>query len=420
MKMKDTMEMKMKMKENKGYNTTKVFIAACLGLAFFGIVMLSLGVLLPPLNSVYPNANILAPVMSAGIIVGTLVFGPVMDKFGYKWLLVGGATVLLLGIMGLAYVREFHMLVFSIFLVGIGGGILNGETNALVSDIYDSDKRGSRISLLGACYCIGALLWTLGCTFIDYRYALVAVAVVMAISIIYFISIDFPKAKSDENATGSAQADSSAQAEGKSVGNNSSFWRKLTYLLSFPAFIGLALVLFMQSGFEGISGSFTTQFFENAGMSGKAATFSLTVFTIGMLCGRFILSYLMSVMKDVFVFIIYISVSLFGVLLILFMPSDVVCCYLGMALLGFGIGSTYPVVFNVIGEKFRHISGSAFSIIMFMALWGQFVYNAIIGTFFNEGNYSSFPIAMILNLVVMLLVAPVAIISLRKNHNLGR
>lgn len=32
--------------------------------------------------------------MSAGIIVGTLIFGPVMDMFGYKWLLISGAAVL--------------------------------------------------------------------------------------------------------------------------------------------------------------------------------------------------------------------------------------------------------------------------------------------------------------------------------------
>lgn len=51
---------------------------------------LALGVLLPPLNEIYPNANILAPIMSAGIIMGTLIFGPVMDKFGYKWLLISG------------------------------------------------------------------------------------------------------------------------------------------------------------------------------------------------------------------------------------------------------------------------------------------------------------------------------------------
>ena len=55
---------------------------------------LALGVLLPPLNEIYPNANILAPIMSAGIIVGTLIFGPVMDKFGYKCLLISGAAVL--------------------------------------------------------------------------------------------------------------------------------------------------------------------------------------------------------------------------------------------------------------------------------------------------------------------------------------
>ncbi len=400
-------------KENKDYNTTKVFIAACIGLAFFGIVMLSLGVLLPPLNSIYPNANILAPIMSAGIIVGTLIFGPVMDKFGYKWLLISGAAVLLLGIMGLAYIKEFYLLVASIFFVGIGGGILNGETNALVSDIYDSDKRGSRISLLGACYCVGALLWTLACTFIHYNYVLIAVAVIMVLSIIYFVIIDFPGPKT-------------AVPQGKSkdvndfeIGNNSSFTCKLKYLLSFPAFLGLALVLFLQSGFEGISGSFTTQFFESFGMSHGMATFSLTIFTIGMLLGRFVLSYLMSVMKDISVLVVYVVVGAVGVSFILFMPANITLCFIGMTLLGFGLGSTYPVVFNAIGEKFKHISGSAFSVVMFMSLWGQFVYNAVIGTFFNNGNYTSFPIAILFNLVVVLIVAPLAIRSLRKNHRAG-
>lgn len=398
-------------KENKEYNTTKVFVAACLGLAFFGIVMLSLGVLLPPLNEIYPNANILAPIMSAGIIVGTLIFGPVMDKFGYKWLLISGAAVLLLGIMGLAYIKEFHLLVASIFFVGIGGGILNGETNALVSDIYDSDKRGSRISLLGACYCVGALLWTLACTFIHYNYALIAVAIIMVLSIIYFIAIDFPGPK-----TAMPQEKSKDVNE---VGNNSSFTSKLKYLLSFPAFLGLAFVLFLQSGFEGISGSFTTQFFESFGMSQSMATFSLTIFTIGMLLGRFVLSYLMSVMKDLSVLVVYVIVGAVGVSFILFMPANITLCFIGMTLLGFGLGSTYPVVFNAIGEKFKHISGSAFSIVMFMSLWGQFVYNAVIGTFFNNGNYTSFPIAILFNLIVVLIVAPLAIRSLRKNHREG-
>lgn len=400
------------MKEQKSYNTTKVFIAACLGLAFFGVVMLSLGVLLPPLNAIYPNANMLAPVMSAGIILGTIIFGPIMDKFGYKWLLISGATVLLAGIMGLAYIKEFYMLIASIFFVGVGGGILNGETNALVSDIYDTDKRGGRISLLGACYCVGALLWTLACTFIDYNYVLIAVAVIMVLSIIYFIAIDFPGPKAEE------LQEVSEDDTKFEVGNSSSFIHKFTYLLSFPAFIGLAFVLFLQSGFEGISGSFTTQYLENTGIPYSAATFSLTVFTIGMVGGRFVLSMLLSRIKDIYVFYIYLGIAMLGVILMWFLPGSILWCYSGMALLGFGIGSTYPTVFNVIGEKFRHISGSAFSIIIFISLWGQFVYNAVIGSFFNGGNYNSFPVAMVLNIVVMLAVAPFAIGNLRRNKRL--
>ena len=401
--------------QNKNYNTTSVFIAACLGLSFFGIAMLSLGVLLPPLKDLYPQANTLAPTMSVGIILGTITFGPVMDKFGYKWLLIAGTFVMLAGILGLAYLTQFALLEASIFCVGVGGGILNGETNALVSDIYDVDKRGSRISLLGACYCVGALLWTLANALpFDYKNVLIVVAAVMIASMIFFMSIKFPGAKGKDTAELA-----SLQVKQFEVDNSSSFAKKLRYLLSFPAFIGLALVLFFQSGFEGISGSFTTQFFTANGMSTHAATLSLTIFTVGMLAGRFLLSVLMARMKDYMVFNIYLTVGLIGTVLIWAGAHLMVTCFLGMALLGFGIGSTYPVVFNVIGEKFRHISGSTFSIIIFLALWGQFVYNAAIGSFFNAGIYDSFPVAMLMNIVLMIIIAPIAINSLRKHNRLN-
>jgi hypothetical protein len=66
----------------KSYNTTKVFIAACAGLAFFGVAMLSLGPILGPLNAKVAGANALPSTMSIGIILGTILFGPVVDRFG--------------------------------------------------------------------------------------------------------------------------------------------------------------------------------------------------------------------------------------------------------------------------------------------------------------------------------------------------
>ena len=128
----------------KKYSTGLVFMAACAGMSFFGVTMLSLGPILGPLNAMVEGANALPSTMSIGIIIGTILFGPVVDKFGYKWLLILASVCALAGVQGIASFSEISLLHGSILLLGLGGGILNVETNALVSDIYDDNKRGGR------------------------------------------------------------------------------------------------------------------------------------------------------------------------------------------------------------------------------------------------------------------------------------
>ena len=43
----------------KNYSTSKVFVAACAGMAFFGVTMLSLAPILGPLNESVQGANTL-------------------------------------------------------------------------------------------------------------------------------------------------------------------------------------------------------------------------------------------------------------------------------------------------------------------------------------------------------------------------
>ena len=69
----------------KTYKTSAVFVAACAGMAFFGVAMLSLGPILGKLGAlVGEGAHSLPSTLSIGIILGTVIFGPVVDKFGYK------------------------------------------------------------------------------------------------------------------------------------------------------------------------------------------------------------------------------------------------------------------------------------------------------------------------------------------------
>jgi len=376
------------------YKKNLVFIACCAGLAFFGVTMLALG---PILSRLGDGANALPATLSIGIIIGTIIFGPVVDKFGYKWLLIIGAVMALLGIQGLAHLTDMLFLHLSMLMLGIGGGILNGETNALVAEIYDDKSRGMRLSVLGAFYCIGALLWTLLNYFIKNNFTLPlnSISVIMAVFIVFFLTISFPKPKPNVKVS-----------IGKTLG-----------LLKYPALILFAFLLFFQSGFEGITGSFTIRFLESTqGMATNVATLSLTWFTVGMLIGRLSLGFLMKKLNDSHTLYLYLSMALLGVAILYFIPT-VIWIYTATTLIGFGAGATFPVVFNYLGSAFKELSGTVFSIAIFIALCGQFTFNKVIGILFDKMQFDYFPITMAFALVMIMLLLPVAKSKIKNKMN---
>ncbi len=377
------------MTNSKTYNTTAVFVAACAGMAFFGVTMLSLAPILGKLGAAVGDGALALPsTMSIGIILGTILFGPVVDRFGYKWLLVTGSVLALAGIQGLARFLDLRLLHGAMFCLGLGGGILNGLTNAVVSDIYDDDKRGGRLGVLGAFYCIGALLWTLLNYFIpNYNVPLNAISVVMALFIVFFCLTSFPKAKPSENVSVS-----------KSLG-----------LLKYPALLLFAVVLFFESGFEGCSGSFTVEFFNRTTPMGtKAATLAMTWFTIGMMAGRFPLGAIQRKLKAVGTLYTYLGVALVGVVLYT-LCNGATGAYIAMTLIGFGVGATFPVVLGYIGGTFRNQSGTAMSIAIFIALLGQFTFNKLTGNAFALGKYATLPALMFTAVVAMMVIIPFAL-----------
>ncbi len=119
------------MNQSKTFNTTAVFIAACIGMCFFGISMITLGSVLPWLSGRFAltsgETTGLVTSLPIGIMAGSLVFGPIVDRFGHKLLLIISCVLVLLGVLGVAYAGTVALLSPAVFFIGLGGGVLNGE-----------------------------------------------------------------------------------------------------------------------------------------------------------------------------------------------------------------------------------------------------------------------------------------------------
>lgn len=373
--------------ENKSYSVPKVFVAACAGIAIFGVIMLALGAIMNPLTLRIPQAVTLPQFLSIGIIVGTIFFGPVVDKFGYKGLMIAASVLALGGLLGLANFGQMALLRVSMIVLGIGGGILNGATNALVSDIYEDPKRGKMMSIMSSFYCVGALCWTLSCSLIeDYVVPLTVASILIVLFIVYFCCISFPKAKPQGQV---AYTDS-------------------IRLLRYPVILLFSAVLFFQSGLEAISGNYTAKFLTDNGLTNSAATLALTLLTVGMLIGRVGLSILMGRFKDLALLAGFLVVALFGAGMMYFADASVILPYLSTLLMGIGVSATFPVILARVGSAFSHMTGSAISIAMLLGLCGNYSLNFLAGKTFQVGYSNLFPIFLVLAVVAMLVVLPVA------------
>src|SRR5512141_2585124 len=84
-----------------------LFICACLGMLTFGIVLTVLGAVLPTVIERFgidkTQAGSLFLLMTFGILAGSIVFGPMVDRYGYKGMLLFATLLTAIGLEGSAF-----------------------------------------------------------------------------------------------------------------------------------------------------------------------------------------------------------------------------------------------------------------------------------------------------------------------------
>ncbi len=375
------------------YNKKFVFAAACIGMLLFGMVFLSLGTVLTFIKDGY-NLNEVASgsltvILPFGILIGSLIFGPSADRFGYKLILIISTILILIAFEVIAFSFSFFAIQIAFFFIGFGGGVINGATNALVSDISTEDK-GANLSFLGVFFGIGAMGMPALISFLSetftYSTIISAVGYFIVIPVIYFSLINFPLPK---------------QAQGFPI-------KEIPKLFNVTLLL-FAFVLFFESAIEGMTNNWTTSFLEQGiGLTIQNALLALTLLNASLLVARLVLGFLLKKIKPFIVLYCCMILILTGGI-VLFFASSVLYAYAGIALLGLGFAPGFPVVLGYVGELYPNLTGTAFSFVITIALIGNTLINGLVGIISQSYGIDKFPLVLISNVILMILVFSAAL-----------
>jgi MFS family permease len=366
----------------------------------FGIGLITLGAILPDLRIRHSlsavEAGTLFSILPIGIIAGSLLFGPVCDRYGYRVLLAISSVLMFAGFEGLAFTHTAWILTLSVFLIGIGGGAVNGATNAVVADISTTGK-GADLSLLGVFFGIGALgmpllLSVLKQSF-DFQVIVAATGFIALAATVLFLIVRFPPAK---------------QAEGLSMKQIGLMMKDLTLLM-------IAFFLFFQSAFEGLINNWTTTYLmERVAAPQSAALMGLSAYIAGMTVMRLLIGSIFRKMPART--LLYTSFAITFVALMLFrLSGSMIPAAAGLFLIGAGVAAGFPTMLGFVGNRYPHISGTAFSFVLVIALLGNMLVNYSMGLVAENYGIKHLTTFTFAELIILVAIAAVIFRRLKQN-----
>ena len=137
-----------------------LIFAAILAIFVYGMIAAMLGTILPDLSDRFdltPTQNgTIAFAQALGLMIASLGVGPLLDTEGDKVGLLLGLAFIAVALFWLPRSKGFRSIVFLLFLLGVGGGIVVTGANALVSGVSEA-HRATALNLVNLFFGLGGL-----------------------------------------------------------------------------------------------------------------------------------------------------------------------------------------------------------------------------------------------------------------------
>jgi fucose permease len=329
----------------------------------YGMLSAMLGTILPDLSDRFrlsPRQNgTIAFAQALGLIIASLGVGPLIDNEGKKLGLIIGLALIATALFALPRASGFRSILFLLFLLGVGGGIVVTGANALVSDVGEA-HRATALNMVNLFFGLGGLATPFiaanlfGRNWVRLCYTIAALTVVS-------LAIEASTKMPEPTRTGGFVLADAAPVLG----------RPLLFLL------GLFLFLYVSCE-VGIWNWLPRHLIAQGIPESRALNILSLGFALGLLIGRVGVSPIFIRVPAITVLLCASVVMAISTFLMLRLSNPLTAAIL-VFLAGLSMAPVFPTTLAIVGDNFPRMAGTAIGFVITCGWIGLAVSSRIIG-----------------------------------------
>ena len=312
------------------YSISTLDIATWFGLIIFATSSVIIPICLPDINrtiqaSLSENGSI-ETVRNLAVLFVLVLAGVLAQYWSKKRFIAFGQYLVAIGLLSISFSNNYLMLIFSIVIVGLGGGLSEAFINPIIVDIHPRNT-GKYLNFSNAFYPIGVItaallfgeLLTMG---YSWRFVFRIASGASLLVGIFFNILKFPNPDT----------------------NNQVTWENYTEILTTREFWIFAIAMFLGGGIESALTFWGTSYVkEYLSEIPRAGAIAVMIFAASMAVGRFLTAYLSHIFS---LDSIIMGSTVIGILIGYFLPkaSNLFEFYLSISLAGIATACFWPTI----------------------------------------------------------------------------
>jgi fucose permease len=344
-------------------NKGRLILAAILAIFVYGMIAAVAGTIVPDVAkrlSLTPEqvGNVFLA-QAIGLILASLLVGPLIDNKGKKTGLLLGFVLIVAGLIAVPNSTSYFIIMPFMLILGLGGGIIVTAANALVSDISE-DRRASTLNLLNLFFGLGGLATPfIGANMMNHNTIALCylIAGLAAATLIFHVFTAMPPP----------------------TGERGFKFSEAGPLLGRPALFLLSLQLFLYVACEVGVWNWLPQHLEAQGIPASTALNILSLgFALGLLIGRVVVSRILVRIPSATVTLVaafLMTITTFGMLQTSEAPVAAVLVFFA----GVAMAPVFPTTLAMVGDAFPRMTGTAMGLAITTGWIGLAVSSRIIG-----------------------------------------